>query len=201
MLEELVTQSLDLPSGELRLLQPRESADLPDDGEVEWAPVAPYWSVLWRSGVALARELDGVELRGLRVVELGCGLGVPSIAAERAGASVLATDASQEALTLLARNAQANGARIETATFDWTQPDQLLKRAPFDLVLAADVLYERGSVAPLLALLPRLAPEALLADPGRLAAGAFIEEAMRRGWQVETRSRDIVRIHRLRPLP
>jgi hypothetical protein len=91
--------------------------------------------------------------------------------------------------------------RIETATIDWTQPDQLLSRAPFDLVLAADVLYERASVAPLLSLLPRLAPEALLADPGRPAAGAFIEEARRREWRIDTRNRDIVRIHRLRLLP
>jgi predicted nicotinamide N-methyase len=201
VLEELVPQSVALPNGELRLLQPHESAELPDDGAVEWAPIAPYWSVLWRSGVALAQELDGLALGGLRVVELGCGLGVPSIAAARAGATVLATDGSPEALTLLRRNAQANGARIETATIDWTQPDELLKRVPFDLVLAADVLYERSSVAPLLRLLPRLAPEALLADPGRPAADAFIEEAMRRAWQVETRSRGIVQIHRLRPVP
>jgi predicted nicotinamide N-methyase len=200
VLNELVTHSVELPSSELQLLQPRESAELPDDGEVEWAPIAPYWSVLWRSGVALARELDGLALNGLRVVELGCGLAVPSITAARAGAAVLATDASPEALTLLARNAQANGVRIETATIDWTRPDQLLKRA-FDLVLAADVLYERASVAPLLSVLPRLAPEVLLADPGRPAANAFIEEARRRGWRVDTRRRDIVRIHRLRLLP
>ena len=55
-MQELVSQSIELPSGELRLLQPRESAELPDAGGVEWAPIAPYWSVLWRSGVALARE-------------------------------------------------------------------------------------------------------------------------------------------------
>ena len=84
MLDELVSQSIELPGGELRLLQPDEAAELPDAGAVEWAPIAPYWAVLWRSGVALARELDRVELRGLRVVELGCGLAVPSIAAARA---------------------------------------------------------------------------------------------------------------------
>jgi predicted nicotinamide N-methyase len=117
--EELVSQTIELPSGELRLLQPEEAAALPDAGAVEWAPIAPYWSVLWRSGVALACELDGVALRGLRVVELGCGLGVPSIAAARAGAVVLATDAYAEALTLVARNAHANDVRIETATVDW----------------------------------------------------------------------------------
>ena len=197
MHEELVSQSIDLPGGEIRLLQPQESAELPDAGAVEWAPIVPYWSVLWRSGVALARELDGMALRGLRVAELGCGLAVPSIAAARAGAVVLATDACAEALTLLARNAHANDVQIETATVDWTEPGELVRRAPFDLVLAGDVLYERASVALLLSLLPRLAPEAWLADPGRPAAGAFVEQAARR-WPVETRVRDVVRIHRLR---
>jgi predicted nicotinamide N-methyase len=195
--EELVSRSIELPSGEIRLLQPQESAELPDSGAVEWAPVAPYWSVLWRSGVALARELDGVAIRGLRVLELGCGLAVPSIAAARAGADVLATDACGEAVELVARNARANGERVETATVDWAEPDELVARAPFDLVLAADVLYERAGVAQLLSLLPRLAPEAWLADPGRPGAGAFIEEADRR-WTVETSVRGVVSVHRLK---
>jgi predicted nicotinamide N-methyase len=200
MPDELVSRSIALPSGELRLLQPEYAAELPDDGPVEWAPVAPYWAVLWRSGVALARELDGVPLRGRRVVELGCGLAVPSIAAARAGAEVLATDESAEALALAEGNADANGVRVETAVADWSEPRELLARGPFDLVLAADVLYERASVAALLSLLPRLAPEVWLADPGRPAAAAFIEEAGRR-WQVETRERGVVRIHRLRLAP
>jgi predicted nicotinamide N-methyase len=197
MVDELVRQTIELPSGALRLLQPREAAELPDSGPVEWAPLAPYWAVLWRSGVALARELDGMQLCGVRVVELGCGLAVPSIAAARAGAAVLATDADPEALELVERNARANGARVETATADWSDPGELLRRAPFDVVLAADVLYERASVAQLLSLLPRLAPEAWLADPGRPAAEPFLEEASRR-WRVETRVRGVVRIHYLR---
>ena len=196
--DELVERSIELPGGELRLLQPSESAELPDSGAVEWAPLAPYWSVLWRSGVALARELDCEPLRGLRVVELGCGLALPSIAAARAGATVLATDVDAEALELLARNAEANGVEVEKARIDWNEPGELLERAPFDLVLAADVLYEGASVALLVALLPRLAPEAWLADPGRPAADAFMEQATRR-WQVEeTRVRGVVSIHRLR---
>ena len=126
----------------------------------------PYWAVLWRSGVALARELDGMQLRGLRVVELGCGLAVPSIAAARAGATVLATDMDAEALPLVARNASANDVQVETAVVDWAQPDELVSRAPFDLVLAADVLYERASVAPLLSLLPAPGPGGLARRPG-----------------------------------
>ena len=197
MPEGLVSQSVELPGGELRILQPEEAAELPDAGSVEWAPVAPYWAVLWRSGVALARELEGEVLDGLRVVELGCGLAVPSIAAARAGASVLATDTCPEALELAHHNAAANGVRIETAAADWGKRGAAPAGAPFDLALAADVLYERSSVAPLLSLLPRLAPEAWLADPGRPAAGAFLKQASRR-WAVETRVRGVVRIHGLR---
>jgi predicted nicotinamide N-methyase len=147
--------------------------------------------------VELARELDGIRLEGLRVVELGCGLAVPSIAAARLGAEVLATDSDPEALELAAENAQANGVQVETAVVDWAHPDELVSRAPFDLVLAADVLYERASVAVLLSLLPRLGPEAWLADPGRPAADAFLDEARRRHWGVDTRVRDVVQIHRL----
>ena len=196
MPEEVVSQSIELPSGELRLLQPQESADLPDAGAVEWAPIVPFWSVLWRSGVALARELDGMALRGLRVAELGCGLAVPSIAAARAGASVLATDACADALRLAARNARVNDVHIETATVDWAEPDELVRRGPFDLVLGSDILYERASVALLLSLLPRLAPEVWLADPGRPAGVAFLEQAGSR-WSIETRDRDVVLLHRL----
>jgi predicted nicotinamide N-methyase len=126
--EDLVTKTIELPRGELTLQQPREAVEVPDVGPVEWAPMAPYWTVFWRSGVALARELEAVELRGLRVVEVGCGLGVPSIAAARAGAEVLATDVHTEALGLVERNAQANGVKLETAIADWSTSDELIRR-------------------------------------------------------------------------
>ncbi len=197
MLDELAWRSVALPGGELRIQQPEEAAELPDAGAVEWAPLAPYWAVMWRSGVALARELDAAALVGLRVVELGCGLALPSIAAARAGATVVATDSDPDALELVARNARANGVLVDTALTDWASPDQLVSRGPFDLALAADVLYERASVAQLLSLLPRLAPEARLADPGRPAADAFLDQARER-WQVETRERGVVQIHYLR---
>jgi predicted nicotinamide N-methyase len=194
-----VSLRLPLPDGELRLLQPSEAAELPDDGPVEWAPLVPYWSVLWRSGVALGRELAGApeRLAGSRVVELGCGLGVPSVIAARAGATVLATDTSDEALHMTERNAHENGVSVETARIDWDAAGELVARAPFDLVLAADVLYERSAVAQLLALLPRLGQEVWLADPGRPAAEAFLEQA-RPGWSIETSTRDGVQIHRLK---
>ena len=194
--DEFVTHSIELPSGELRVLQPADAAEIPDDHQVEWAPLAPYWSVLWRSGVALARELDAEDLTGKRVVELGCGLAIPSIAAARGGAEVIATDGDIDALSLVRRNAEENDVELEAVAVDWADPNELVERGPFDLALASDVLYERPGVAMLLNLLPRLAPVAWVADPGRPAADAFFEQARRR-WSIETRVRGVVQVHRI----
>jgi predicted nicotinamide N-methyase len=194
-----VHQRISLPGGDLVLVQPREAAELPDDGPVEWAPLVPYWAVLWRSGLALARELAGERLDGLRVIELGCGLGVPSLVAARAGASVLATDEDAEGLRLLERNARENGLAVETARIEWEAADDLVAREPFDLVIAADVLYEEAAVALLLSLLPRLGSEVLLADPGRSVARGFFEQASR-NWSIASEIRDGIEIHRLRAL-
>jgi predicted nicotinamide N-methyase len=108
------------------------------------------------------------------VLELGCGLGLPSLAAARAGGRVLATDWSPAALDLLHDNAERNGAALDTAVVDWAAPEALLAQAPFDLVLAADVLYEQRNVPVLADLLPRLGAEVLLADPGRPPLEGFL---------------------------
>lgn len=196
MLDDLITTEVALPTGPLQLLQPREVAELPDEGAVQWAPLAPYWAVLWRSGVALAEELDGNDLRGRRIVELGCGLGLPSLAAARAGADVLATDIDPEALALLDRNARANGLDVQTAAVDWSQPERLIERAPFDLVIASDLLYEQTAVDHLRLLMPRLANQVLLADPGRPTADALLDR-LDRTVETERETRGVVRLYRL----
>jgi predicted nicotinamide N-methyase len=150
--------------------------------------------------VALARELEGLDLHGGRVVELGCGLGLPSIAAARAGAEVLATDAEPDAVEAALRNAEENRVQIEALTADWSHPDQLVARGPFDLAVGADILYERQSIAALLSLLPRLAPVALFADPGRPASHAFIEQAEKR-WALEATRSGVVSLYGLRLAP
>lgn len=195
--DDLVRARVALPGGYLHVLQPAEAAELPDDGPVEWAPLVPYWSVLWRGGVTLAREVASTWLSGMRVVELGCGLGVPSLAAARAGAHVLATDVDLDALALVERNARESGLRVETACADWATPDDLVDRGPFDLVLAADVLYERAGIDHLIALLPRLGREVWLTDPGRPLAPGFLERAAA-AWSVETLMRGDIEIHRMR---
>src|SRR4051812_38378102 len=133
--EEIVALS---PGRELTVLRPRDSEALLDEHAFEEQEFLPYWAELWPSGVALARAIAARSLRGARVLELGCGLGLPSLAAALGGGRVMATDWSSSAIDLLADNAARNGARLETAVVRWEDPGVLLDRAPFDLVLAAD---------------------------------------------------------------
>jgi predicted nicotinamide N-methyase len=179
-----VEEVVALPGGELTVLRPRSSEELLVDEAFEREELLPYWAELWPSGVALARALARRSLRGRRVVELGCGLGVASIAAARAGAHVLATDWSEPAIGLLRENAARNGVELETLVCAWEEPEPLVERGPWDLILAADVLYERRNVPLLVELLPRLGSEVLLADPGRPASGAFLARA-EAAWTVE----------------
>ena len=194
---ETIDERIALPVGEIALTRPRDSEALLTEEGFEREEFLPYWAELWSSSIALAHDLARRSLRCARVLELGCGLGLPSIAATLAGGRVLATDWSPDAVRAAGDNARRNSVELETALVDWAHPDELIRCAPFDLALAADVLYETGSVAALLALLPRIAPEAWLADPGRPAATAFVDEARRRGWGVETTLRGVVQIHRL----
>jgi predicted nicotinamide N-methyase len=195
-----VVEDVDVGSRRISITRPPDPEELLDEEAFEREEFLPYWAELWPSAVALARAVAAREVDGLSVVELGCGLALPSIAAALAGARVLATDWSPDALAYAERNARANGAELETARVAWAQPDELVGRGPFDLVLAADVLYERRNTEQLLALLPRLADDVLLADPGRPALPAFLEGAARE-WESDLRpAAELSRggIHRLR---
>lgn len=198
-------ETIALRGDDLEILRPRDSEALLDEHAFEDEEFLPYWAELWPSGVALARALDGRALRGVPVLELGCGLGLPSIVAARAGGRVLATDWSGAALDLLRDNAVRNGVELELLRADWTRPDALLARGPYPLVLAADVLYERRNVTPLLDLLPRLVAdggEIWLADPGRAIADTFLALVDAEGWRRRTTpdpQRPSVVVHRLRP--
>ena len=185
-MSDVVEEVVPLNGRDLRLLRPRDAEALLDEEAFEREEYLPYWAELWPSSLALARAIGGRALRGARTLELGCGLGLPSIAAALAGGRVLATDWSAEAVAMTAVNAERNGAGVETLVCSWTAPEPLLARAPWGLVLASDVLYEARNGDVLLELLPRLGAEVLLADPGRPPAGRFLEAAQAT-WTITSR--------------
>jgi len=200
---DATSERIPLPGGEVELTRPRDAERLLSEKAFEREELLPYWAELWASAVALAHDVSLRSLRGKRTLELGCGLGLPSIAAARAGGRVVATDWSPDAVAATRANAESNGAAMETLVCSWEAPEPIVERSPWDLVLASDVLYERRNVDVLLQLLPRLVDEhgmVLLADPGRPPARRFLEEA-ERDWRVTTtgsRRAQRVSIHRLR---
>jgi len=167
----LSSERLTVGDVELDLLRPASPESLIDEEAFADDEFLPYWAELWPAALALAQALPDVE--GLRVVELGCGLGVPSLVAAARGADVTATDWAAEAIDLLRENAARNGLLLRAEVRDWR--DAWPER--FDLALAADVLYERRNVEPLAARLRELAPTALVALAGRPYEDTFLRQA------------------------
>ncbi len=176
--------------GEWTLLveRPRCAETMLDDDAFDEDEFLPYWAETWPAGLALARHVAMRDLAGLTVLELGCGLALPSLTAALAGASVVAGDWAAEAVSLVESNARRNGADVRVELIDWRNPT-VLDGARFDLVLAADVLYEERNVAPLTRLFADAMAESgevLIADPGRRHAAALLTQMRRDGWQLET---------------
>jgi len=183
------------------LVRPVDWEQLRHEEGGEGRPV-PYWATPWPSGAVLAGALaEDPPATGTRVLELGCGLGLSSIVAARAGATVLATDGHSDAVVFAAHSMALNEVDAEVAVADWARDgDALAARGPWDLVLAADVLYLKANVEAALRLLPRLvAPdgEALLADPRRAGTRDLLAAA-RSTFTVGTRRQGEIAMHRLR---
>lgn len=198
---DLVEDTLVLGSGrELHVMRPRDSEELLEEEAFDHEELLPYWAELWPSSLALARAIGARSLRGARTLELGCGLGLVSIAAAQAGARVLATDWSAESVRFTAENAARNDVDVRTAVVDWAAPASIVAEAPWQLVLGSDVLYERRNVDQMIELLPQLvdhAGEVWIADPGRQTSMEFLERA-KRDWIRRTTEHDRIEVHRLR---
>lgn len=93
---------------------------------------------------------------------------------------MLATDWAEDAVALLRDNAVRNGVALGAERMRWDEPGLVVDRAPWNLVLLADVLYERRNADRLLELLPQLGGERLIAEPGRPFAAGFLAR-----WTVE----------------
>lgn len=198
---------IDKPGGSDDLLKhPAVVAAFADDEYL------PYWSDLWPAARMLAKpvlaepEFRGQksEARGQRAggvggltsdvcsltsaLEVGCGLGLPGIAALARGLHVIFSDYDATAVGYASNNARLNGFHdFTTLVFDWRDPPTNLQ---VDVVLASDLTYEARHVEPLVALVQRvLKPGGLClwTDQDRPPAAALRAELDRLGWPVETK--------------
>jgi predicted nicotinamide N-methyase len=200
--DDLVEEVVGIAGRDLALLRPRDAEALLSEEAFEHEEFLPYWAELWPSALALARAVAARRLKGARTLELGCGLGLPSLAAVLAGGRVTATDWAPDAIAMTKENAKRNRIELTAFTVSWTEPDQLIEQAPWDFVIASDVLYEPRNGDALLPLLPQLVAkgEIWLADPGRPAAGPVLERARER-FEIDSRAAPEIphgAVHRMR---
>jgi predicted nicotinamide N-methyase len=152
-----------LPDTELRLwLIDAQNMDRAFDAEETRRILEdpPYWAFCWASGLALARFLAEQPqwVQGKRVLDFGAGSGVAGIAAAKAGAlEVVACDLDPLAIEACRANAELNGVTLTYSADFFAEQDR------FDLILVADVLYDRANL-PLLDEFLTRGREALVAD-------------------------------------
>lgn len=120
----------------------------------------PYWCFCWASGLVLAHWLKERPewVRGKRVLDFGAGSGIAAIAAAKAGAAeVVACDLDPLALDACRANAELNGVELSYSDDFFQEEDR------YDLIIVADVLYDRANL-PLLDEFLSRGREALVAD-------------------------------------
>jgi predicted nicotinamide N-methyase len=165
------------------LHHPRDADDLIDEAAFAIDERLPYWADVWPSARVLAERLLTTRVDDRRLLEVGCGSGLVSVAAAIAGFDVTATDYYDEALRFTALNVLVNtGQLIETRAADWRRFPHDIGR--FDLVVASDVLYEPEHASLVASVIDRTLTgrgTAIIADPGRLAAPQFVEQCKERG--------------------
>ena len=157
------------------LLKPANADHLISEADYVMDERLPYWADLWPSARVLAATLLQEVGADRRLLEMGCGLGLATVAAMHAGFDVVASDYYDDALHVTRSNAARNlGREPRVQLVNWRAwPEDL---GVFDVIMAADVLYETEYATLVSACIARaLAPNgvAIVADPGRLALPAF----------------------------
>jgi predicted nicotinamide N-methyase len=147
----------------------------------------PYGVALWPSAIALAHEIAARAdaARGLHVLELGAGTGLPGIVAASLGAHVVQTEKQPAALHLGRLNGERNGVTgVEYRLADWAAWTDTTR---YDWIIGADILYAKAAHEHLTRIFEaNLAPggRVLLADPFRRASLRLLEELEAAGWTI-----------------
>ena len=148
------------------------------------------WSLfgqLWPAGQILANAMSVIPLKGRRILEIGCGLGLSSLVLQRRAADITASDHHPLADSFLKHNADLNFLKRPTyVDLSWKIPHATLGR--FDLIIGSDILYERDHAQMLTELIIRHAKsvaEIITTDPGRGVSAAFSRAMLAQGFRIE----------------
>lgn len=154
-------------------------------------PWQPYWAETWDTAYGVAMELASRKLTGVRVLDLGCGLGLTGTVAAARGAEVVMADFAPPALPFARLNSWPWREHVQVLRLNWRTDDLGQK---FDLIVGSDILYDREDL-PYLDAFWRghlaVGGSILLGDPTRLLTREFIQWIRQRGWQMQESSRHV----------
>lgn len=144
----------------------------------------PLFGVIWESGEMLARLMMEYQVKGKRILEVGCGIGLASLVLNHRVANITATDYHPEAGPFLMENTRLNnGPEIPFVRTGWSDED--IELGKFNLIIGSDLLYEQEHVDDLSAFIDNHALEeceVILVDPGRGHGNRFSKEMHKLGY-------------------
>ncbi len=154
----------------------------------------PYWADLWPSSIALSEYLseNACLVKGIQVIEIGCGLALAGIVAAKLGGHVILTDYLPEALEFAEYNWKLNfTSKANIQLLDWRNPGKI---NPADVLIASDVAYESRSFNPLLKALKVLVKKdglILISEPNRKFAKEFFKKIKNEGYIITEEIRNV----------
>lgn len=174
-----------LPADPDGVLEAQLEAEQANEGADATAAGDPYWAALWSSASPTAEAVLRARWRAEdRAMEIGCGMGLVGLAALARGMQVTFSDHVPQAIELALHNALRNGfCTARGARVDWRDPPETPPDQPYDVILASDILYHRGSHDPILNTVDRFLADngvCWIGDPGRFNSRDFLRAARRR---------------------
>ncbi|MEA2707577.1 MAG: hypothetical protein QOF78_178 [Phycisphaerales bacterium] len=147
----------------------------------------PYWAELWDSALGIGQLLirRREEFAGKSAIDLGCGMGLAGTVAARLGMRVLFADLEPPALLFAQLNSLPDAPRVRTRRLNW-QTDRLDEQ--FDLILGADILYERKQwdfLEPFWRAHLKPGGTVLLGEPGRQTGELFVDWIAAKRWSMQ----------------
>ncbi len=182
-------QTIEFDNVDIHIRSLRDKQQFSDPlGEAEALGISSaQWSlfgVVWDSSRLLAHEMENFDIRGKRILEVGCGIALSSLLLNSRHADITATDYHPEAGAFLAENTRLNHAKtIPFLRTNWKDLHDGLGK--FDVIIGADLLYEQQHIDLLSAFIDRHTNqqcEVMLIDPGRGKHAPFSKKMVSLGY-------------------
>lgn len=171
----------------IRTLRDRQEFSDPDGKAADLGITSSTWSlfgVIWASSELLAHLMSEYDIKGLRILEVGCGIGLASHVLIHRSADITATDHHPEVKAFLDENVKLNNSQeIPFFRADWS--DENNEFGKFDLIIGSDLLYEPDHAMLLSKFIDRHAQphcRVILVDPGRGHRSSFSKNMARLGY-------------------